>query len=114
MESMKKSAQKRSGDDKICEVGDVVHVALKNENKAKVDSDFNWGDSKGGQDTLSGACCCETGIVKVLVCVSQARPSDWKGQQCRIEWLGRCIAWVGVNKDHLGKGGREDIIYCGR
>jgi len=37
-ESMKKSAQKRSGDDKICEVGEVVHVALKNEDKAKVDS----------------------------------------------------------------------------
>jgi hypothetical protein len=37
-ESMKNSAQKRSGDDKICEVGDVVHVALKKENKAKVDS----------------------------------------------------------------------------
>ena len=28
-ESMKKSAQKRSGDEKICEVGEVVHVALK-------------------------------------------------------------------------------------
>jgi hypothetical protein len=38
-ESMKKSAQKRSGDEKICEVGEVVHdVALKNEDKAKVDS----------------------------------------------------------------------------
>jgi hypothetical protein len=35
---MKKSTQKRSGDDKICEVGEVVHVALKNEDKAKVDS----------------------------------------------------------------------------
>ena len=37
-ESMKKSAQKRSGGEKICEVGEVVHVALKNEDKAKVDS----------------------------------------------------------------------------
>ena len=37
-ESMKKSAQKRSGDEKICEVGEVVHVTLKNEDKAKVDS----------------------------------------------------------------------------
>ena len=37
-ESMKKSAQKRSGDEKICEVGEVVlDVALKNEDKAKVD-----------------------------------------------------------------------------
>ena len=35
---MKKSTQKRSGDDKICEVGEVVHVALKNEDKAKVGS----------------------------------------------------------------------------
>ena len=37
-ESMKKSALKRTGDNKICEVGEVVHVALKNEDKAKVDS----------------------------------------------------------------------------
>ncbi len=37
--SMKKSSHKRSGDDKICEVGEVVHVALKNEDKAKVDLD---------------------------------------------------------------------------
>ncbi len=37
-ESMKKSAHKRSGADKICEVGEVVHVALKNEDKAKMDS----------------------------------------------------------------------------
>jgi hypothetical protein len=36
--SMKKIAQKKSGDDKIYEVGEVVHVALKNEDKAKVDS----------------------------------------------------------------------------
>jgi len=34
---MKKIAQKKSGDDKIYEVGEVVHVALKNEDKAKVD-----------------------------------------------------------------------------
>ncbi len=34
-ESMKKSAQKRSGDDKICEVGEVVHVALKNEDRQR-------------------------------------------------------------------------------
>ena len=37
-ESMKKSALKQSGEEKICEVGEVVHVALKNEDKAKVDS----------------------------------------------------------------------------
>jgi hypothetical protein len=34
-ESMKKNAQKKSGDDKICEVGKVVHVALKNEDKGQ-------------------------------------------------------------------------------
>jgi hypothetical protein len=36
-ESMKKSALKQRGEEKICEVGEVVHVALKNEDKAKVD-----------------------------------------------------------------------------
>ncbi len=34
---MKKSAHKRSGDDKICEVGEMVNVAQKNEDKAKVE-----------------------------------------------------------------------------
>jgi hypothetical protein len=37
-ESMKKSALKQSGEEKICEVGEVVRVALKTEDKAKVDS----------------------------------------------------------------------------
>ena len=41
-ESVKKSAQKRTGDsDNVCEVvGEVVHVLLKDENKAKVNSGY--------------------------------------------------------------------------
>ena len=41
-EWVKKSAQKRTGDsDNVCEVvGEVVHVLLKDENKAKVNSGY--------------------------------------------------------------------------
>jgi len=43
-ESVKKSAQKRAGDnDNVCEVREVVHVLLKDENKAKVDSGYLTG-----------------------------------------------------------------------
>jgi hypothetical protein len=34
---MKKKALKKCGEEKVCEVGEVVHVCLKNEDKAKVD-----------------------------------------------------------------------------
>jgi hypothetical protein len=36
--SMKKKALKKCGEEKVCDVGEVVHVHLKNEDKAKVDS----------------------------------------------------------------------------
>jgi hypothetical protein len=36
--SMKKKAIEKYGNEKVCEVGEVVHVRLKNEDKAKVDS----------------------------------------------------------------------------
>jgi hypothetical protein len=55
-ESMKKSAQKRSGDNKNCEVGEVVHVALKNEDKAKVDSGNLTGVIVKVDKTRSQAC----------------------------------------------------------
>ena len=67
-ESMKKSAQKRSGDDKICEVGEVVLVALKNEDKANVDL-----------GNLTGV------IVKVDKSRSQARAA------VKLGLLGMCI-----------------------
>ncbi len=67
-ESMKKSAQKISGDDKICEVGEVVLVALKNEDKANVDS-----------GNLTGV------IVKVDKSRSQARVA------VKLGLLGMCI-----------------------
>ena len=93
----------------------MVHVALKNEDKSKVDlGNLTGAIVKVVQDMLPGVCCCEIRNVKVLVCVSQDRPSDWKGQQCRIKWLDRCIEWVGVNEDHLGKGVIKKRIYCGR
>jgi hypothetical protein len=37
-DSMKRRTLKLCGDDNVCEVGEVVHVKLKNEDKAKVDS----------------------------------------------------------------------------
>ena len=36
--SMKKKALEKYGNEKVCEVGEIVHVRLKNEDKAKVDS----------------------------------------------------------------------------
>ena len=36
--SMRKVVIKRVGDDKVCEVGEVVHVPLKDMDKAKVDT----------------------------------------------------------------------------
>ena len=96
-ESMKKSAQKRSGDDKICEVGEVVHVALKNEDKAKVD----LGNLTRVIVKVDKSRCQARVAVKLELLKSwYARPSDWKGQQCRIEWLDRRIEWVRVNEDH--------------
>ncbi len=40
---MKKKALEKYGDEKVCEVGEVVHVRLKNEDKAKVDSGYLTG-----------------------------------------------------------------------
>jgi hypothetical protein len=37
-ETMKKNVMKRVGEDKVCEVGEVVHVPLKDIDKAKVDT----------------------------------------------------------------------------
>jgi len=54
--SMKKKAIEKYGNEKVCEVGEIVHVRLKNEDKAKVDS-----------GNLTGV------IVQVNKCRSQVR-----------------------------------------
>jgi hypothetical protein len=66
-ESMKKSAQKRRGDEKVCEVGEVVHVTLKNEDKAKVDS----GNLTGVIVKVDKTCC------QVCVAVKSGLLKSW-------------------------------------
>jgi hypothetical protein len=114
-ESMKKSAQKRSGDEKICEVGEVVHdVALKNEDKAKVDS-----------GNLTGV------IVKVDKTRSQARVAVKSGllnswyvyhRLGRVTGVGNNVELNGLTDALNGwesmkisskKGGSNERIYCG-
>ena len=114
--SMKKSAHKRSGDDKICEVGEVVHVALKNEDKAKVDAgNLTWVVVKVNNSRCQARVAVKAGLLKSWYVYHRLGRVTGKGNNVELNGLTDALnGWESMKIISEREAARQESIVGGQ
>ena len=101
-ESMKKAVINRVGNDKVCEVGEVVHVPLKDMDKAKVDT-----------GNLTGVIVMvDKGRSQARVAVKSGLLKSWYvyHRLGRVTGAGNNVSWRNGSSHAYGSRGRVGIL----